>query len=192
MCKVCFLLILAIMVSGCMPSIFTAVTASTVAIAGDRSASQAIDDTTIATKVKTALIAQGFKKLYTKIAVNVLHGRVLYTGTVNTDEEILTVIKIAWDVDGVQEVVSELSVNKYSDNFNLVQYTKDSLITTQIQSKAFMDRRIKLVNYTIVTTNNIVYLFGNARSTEELEELAQIASVVNGVEKVVSHVKIRE
>jgi len=38
----------------------------------------------------------------------------------------------------------------------------------------------------------VVYLFGIARSQEELEKVANIASNVYGVQKVVSHVKISD
>ena len=64
------------------------------------------------------------------------------------------------------------------------------MITSQIKSKTFMDRGIKFVNYTIITLNDVVYLFGIARSVEELEKLANIASNINGVQRVVSHVRV--
>jgi hypothetical protein len=66
------------------------------------------------------------------------------------------------------------------------------MITSQIKSKTFIDRSIKFVNYTVVTFNDVVYLFGIARSEEELQKVATIASNINGVEKVVSHVKVNE
>ena len=40
--------------------------------------------------------------------------------------------------------------------------------------------------------DDVVYLFGIARSEEELQKVANIASNINGVEKVVSHVKVNE
>jgi hypothetical protein len=64
------------------------------------------------------------------------------------------------------------------------------MITSQIKSKTFLDRSIKFVNYTVITVNDVVYLFGIARSEEELQKVATIASNVNGVQKVVSHVKV--
>jgi hypothetical protein len=41
-------------------------------------------------------------------------------------------------------------------------------------------------------TNNVVYLFGIARSEEELTTVAEMAASVSGVEKVISHVTVRE
>ena len=40
--------------------------------------------------------------------------------------------------------------------------------------------------------NDVVYLFGIARSEEELEKVANIASNINGVQRVVSHVRVNE
>lgn len=83
-----------------------------------------------------------------------------------------------------------MKVNKNSNHFDLAQYTKDSMITTQIKAKNLIRKDIKFANYTILTIDNIVYLFGVARSEEELEKLASIASKIKGVEKVVCYAKI--
>ncbi|WPY00979.1 BON domain-containing protein [Candidatus Trichorickettsia mobilis] len=194
MYKIYFLpiFIIALMLSGCMPAIFTGAVSSTMAVAGDRSVGTAIDDTKIAARIKADFVKNNFRELYTKISVSVLNARVLYTGTVDKEEDMLTAVQIAWNQKDVKEVVNELIVDKNSGHFDLVQYTRDSMITTQIKSKAFLKREIKFVNYTVITVNDIVYLFGSARSEEELEQMADIASKVHGVKKVISHVKIIE
>jgi osmotically-inducible protein OsmY len=92
----------------------------------------------------------------------------------------------------VKEVVNELRVDPKSSHLDIVQYTKDTMITSQIKSKLFVDRSIKFVNYTIVTLDNVVYLCGIARSEEELNKVAEVASKIRGVEKVISHVRIKE
>ena len=109
-----------------------------------------------------------------------------------SEEDIIKAVQIAWDQPGVVEVVNELKVDKNSGRFDVVQYARDSMITSQIKSKTFLDRDIKFVNYTVITLNDIVYLFGIARSEEELQKVATIASNVRGVQKVVSHVRIGE
>ena len=119
-----------------------------------------------------------------------MRGRVLLTGAVDKEEEAITAVEIAWDQQGVEEVINELKVDKNSAYFDLGQYTRDVFITSQIKSKTFMDRDIKFVNYTVVTVNDIVYLFGISRSEDELQKVAEIASNIHGVKKVVSHVKI--
>lgn len=174
---------------GCLPVIFTGAASSVFTLAKDRSAADAATDIKISSLIKAAFIKKNFRELYAKIKIEVFMKRVLLTGTVDKEEDVITAIESAWQKD-VVEVVNELKVDKNSNTFDLVQYTKDSLITSQIKSKTFINTDIKFGNFTVVTVNNIVYLFGIARSKEELELVANISSNINGVEKVVSHVRI--
>lgn len=177
--------------SGCLPAAFTAATTTALSVAKDRSIGNAVDDAKISAAIKAAFIKNNFRELYTKISVEVLQGRVLYTGTVDKEEDMLEAVRIAWDQEGVTEVINELKVDKDSGHFNLLQYTRDTLITSQIKARLFAYRNIKFVNYTVITVDNVVYLFGIARSNEELELVADIASKIRGVEKVVSHARIQ-
>jgi osmotically-inducible protein OsmY len=181
----------AFIISGCIPVIFTGAAGSALELAKDRPAGDALTDVRISTGIKADFIKSSFRELYTKIKIEVVQGRVLYTGTIDKEEDAITAVQIAWNQKGVNEVINELKVDKKSSTFNLVQYTKDTMITSQIKSKTFINRDIKFVNYTVITINNIVYLFGIARSEEELEKVAKIAANIHGVEKVVSHVKVQ-
>ncbi|MCC8416443.1 MAG: BON domain-containing protein [Rickettsia endosymbiont of Gnoriste bilineata] len=186
------IIILSFILTGCFPAIFTATTSSTIAAAKDQSISETIDDIKISTKIKASFMKNNFRELYTKIKVEVEHGRVLLTGTIDKKEEALKAVELVWDITGVSEVINELIIDKKSDHFDLVQYTKDAIITSQIKARTFIKRDIKWVNYTIVTVNNIVYIFGLARSEEELEMVTSIASQINGVERVICHIKMKE
>lgn len=179
-----------LVISGCLPAVFTGATSSAMEFAKDRPAGDTLADAKISAKIKAELAKTNFRELFTKIKLEVVQGRVFYTGLVKKEEDVITAVQIAWNQTGVVEVINELKVDKNSGNFNLVRYTRDTLITSQIKSKTFVERDIKFVNYTVITLNDVVYLFGIARSEEELEKVAKIASNINGVEKVVSHVKI--
>ena len=186
------LLLISLMLSSCVAAVSTGVMSLGLKAAKDRSLGESLDDQTIAIKIKKDFIAKGFKNLYTKINVEVFKGRVLYTGNVESEEDIITAIDIAWQQKEVKEVINELSVADDKKTLDVLQYSRDSWITTKIKSKIFAERKIKFINYTIVTTNNIVYLFGAARSEEELNTVAEMAASVSGVEKVISHVTVRE
>lgn len=190
--SVASLVILSVLLSGCFPAVFTGATASATEFAKDRPAEETLKDMRISAAIKAAFIKNNFRELYTKITVEVVQGRVLYTGVVDKEDDALNAVQIAWNQEGVTEVINELKVDKNSGHFNIVQYTRDSMITSQIKSKTFMDRSIKFVNYTVITRNDVVYLFGIARSEEELQKVANIASNVHGVEKVVSHARVDE
>jgi len=180
------------LLSGCLPTIFGAATVTTLNASRDGSMKDAVDDLTISAKIKKEFITQGFRDLYTKINVEVIKGRVMYTGYVQTEEDIVKAVEIAWNQKGVDEVINELTVDENSNKFDSLQYTQDTLITSQIKARSILHRGIKSVNYTIVTSKNVVYIFGLARSEQEMEEIARIAAETGGVAKVVSYVKLKE
>lgn len=187
-----FCLILALFsLAGCLQTVFTGAAGSAVELAKDREAKQALTDARISAGIKADLIKSGVREYFTKIKVDVVDGRVLLTGSIEKDADALKAVEIAWNQKDVEEVVNELKVDEKSDHFSLAQYTRDVMITSQIKSKTFINRQVKFVNYTIVTVDNVVYIFGIARSEEELAKVADIASNVRGVERVVSHIKIK-
>lgn len=175
--------------SGCVAAVGTGVMSLGLSAAKDKTIGQSIDDSAISSSIKKSFLVSGFKNLYIRINVEVEKGRVLYTGYVKDDQDILTAIDIAWKQKGVKEVINELIVE---DNDSKSPYVKDSWITAQIKSRIFLNRKIKFINYTIVTNRKTVYIFGFAKSDEELQEVASIAAAINGVEKVISHVTIKD
>jgi osmotically-inducible protein OsmY len=190
--KIGILLITSMVLQGCAPVIFGAAAGATVAVVKDGSIGSAVEDAKIAAKIKKDLMKSGFRELYTKINVEVMKGRVMYTGTVQTEEEAMKAVEIAWEQGGVTEVLNELQVDDKSGYFDTAQFSRDSWITSQIKAKTIMRRDIKFINYTIITSKGVVYLFGSARSDEEMEAVANIAAETKGVIKVISHVNLRE
>ena len=192
MYTVIFIMALSLILTGCFPAVFTAATGTAVVASKDQPIAESLDDAKISASISMSFMKNKFKQLYTKIKIEVSAGRVLMTGGVDSNDEILNAVEIVWSVQGVKEVINELTVDTNSDRFDLVQYTKDSMITSQIKTKVFFDRSIKSVNYTILTINDVVYILGTARSLEELEKVTNTASQVSGVIKVVSHARIIE
>ena len=90
------LIILSIMLSGCVAAISTGIVSLGITAAKDKTTGQSIDDSALSLKIKKEFVKRGFKTLYTKINVEVNQGRVLYTGYVNTQDDIVTAVDIAW------------------------------------------------------------------------------------------------
>ena len=181
-----------LMLSGCLETMFAGTAGTITEFAKDRKPGETISDVRIYAAIKSDIIKKHFKQLYAQTKIEVVQGRVLFTGSIEKEEDAITAVQIAWSKEGVTEVINELKIDKNSKKFNLFQYTRDSFITSQIKSKTFIDRSIKFINYTVITLDDIVYLFGIARSEEELKKVASIASNISGVKKVISHVKIQK
>lgn len=158
-----------------------------VAVAQERSVGDAIDDTTIELKISEALLKDS-EKLFRKVDVEVLEGRVLLTGSVTVADDRVKTARIAWKVDGVREVLNELQV---TNRGSIVDYLKDAKITTQLRLQLLRDREISDINFTVETVNGVVYLLGLAQSQEELDKLTNHARNIQGVVKVINHVRLK-
>lgn len=177
--------------SSCSVFVPTSVVKLGMSAAKDKTVGESIDDTAIETKIKKEFLVKDFKHKFARINVEVVKGKVLLTGIVENEEDIVSAVEIAWAQRGVKEVANELQIDENSKAFDPKQYAIDTWITTQIKSKLFFGQDIKFVNYTVVTTRNVVYIIGVARSEDELARVTDIASRIRGVEKVVSHVKVK-
>jgi osmotically-inducible protein OsmY len=173
--------------SGCVAA--GGVAAATVGMAAmqDRTVGRSIDDATGSSEVKTRLLALD-RAAYARVDVEVAEGQLLLSGTVPTNEHKAMAERIAWSVRSVETVSNQLEVGR---NAGVIRSSMDNLITAQVRTKLLSDSRIKGVNYNIETQHGVVYLMGLARSDEELQRAAEAASVVRGVEKVVSYVVVR-
>jgi osmotically-inducible protein OsmY len=172
---------------GCVPAVVGAGATAGVAVAQERSVGAAIDDATIELNVNSALL-QKSQALFGQVGVESVEGRVLLTGLVPRPEDRVEAGRLAWTVDGVREVLNEVGV---TDKSGLVDYAKDVWITTQLRGKLIGDRTVSDINYSIETVNGVIYLMGIAQSEAELERVTGHARTIRGVNRVVSHVRLK-
>ena len=189
------LLLITVMLNSCGPVVLLTaggvlVTSTASELAKKRSVGNMLDDIYIEKKIKAAFIKHGFRKYYTQIGVNVYKGKVFYTGIVTDPDYIVTAIKIAWQQEGVVEVISEIKLSNKNKKYDAAQYAKDSWITAQIKTKSIFNKYINFVNFTVITVNNVVYILGEAESQESLEKLLNIAATVPGVKEVINYANV--
>jgi osmotically-inducible protein OsmY len=193
--KMAFLGLMSLLMSdltACAPIVFGAAAGGGVVASQERTVGEAVDDNNIWATIQKEFISEGMHSLFTKIKVRVNEGRVLLVGTVDTDEHLLKSVEIVWSIRGVKEVMNELVVEDTQNKLHLGEYTKDTWITTQVKSKLLMHRDVKSVNYSVITQKGIVYLFGIARTEEEMELVNSLAAKVSSVEKVVSYIRVKD
>lgn len=174
--------------SGCVGAVVGAGAAAGYAIAQERSVGDAVDDTVIDTSINSALL-QEHVDLFRNVSVNVVEGRVLLTGVVEDPATRVKAAQLTWDVQGVREVINEIIVAEETD---VIDFARDTWITTQLRGRLLGDADIYDINYTIETVNKIVYLFGIGESAEEVKRAAYHAQRVKGVERVISHVILKD
>ncbi len=180
-------LLIVLAAPGCTTVAVGAAGTTVVAAAQERTIGDAIDDSVIYTAVNHYLL-QADIELFRDVGVKVVEGRVLLTGSVTTPDDRIEAVRLAWQADGVKEVLNEIQV---TDDSGVVDYATDSWISAQLKTKLLFDRDIRAINYSIETVNGAVYMIGIARDAAELKRATNHARTIKGVRKVISHVRIQ-
>lgn len=178
---------LSTVLSGCVGVAVGAGATAGVAAAQEGGIGTAASDAAIRLKIADAW----FKKdtqIFSKLNMTVKEGRVLITGSVPNPDQRVEAVKLAWQVDGVRQVINEIRV----DNGDGVQgFMTDTWVTTNLKSRIFLDKYIQSINYTIETVGGVVYLMGIAQDQKELDRVIDYARNTKYVQNVVSYVRLR-
>ncbi|MDR3285413.1 MAG: BON domain-containing protein [Holosporales bacterium] len=153
----------------------------------EKSTIESVSDTVISAKISKAIYKIN-PDIHATIGINVQEGEVLLTGTVPSNNLKIAVEKAVWPIKGVKQMYNYIDI---SDKAPISNYHKDAWITSQIKTKLIACSRIRSINYSVKTVNNVVYIFGIAKSNEELEEVCDIASHVRGVLRVMSYIRLK-
>lgn len=139
-------------------------------------------------KVREGILARwSVERLDRRLDATVRNGRALLTGRARTPDERVEAVRLAWQADGVQEVINEIQID---DNSGLTDRATDAWITTQLRSRLLTDAEVTSRNFSIDVVNQTVYLSGRARSQQELDRVVAHAREVSRVRRVVSHVRL--
>ncbi|HUF86885.1 MAG TPA: BON domain-containing protein [Thermohalobaculum sp.] len=150
----------------------------------ERSTMDALNDNVIEFEIAKALLNHS-GRLFRNVAVKVVEGRVVLTGSVPRPEDKVAATRIAWETEGVTAVADELTVG---GGGGAKGYLRDARMSTMVRLSLLRDAKVRLANYNVETVDGVVYLTGLARSEAELERVVWHARRVDGVKRVVSHV----
>jgi len=182
------LLVGALSLSACAGVVVGGAATVGVAAVQERSVGDAVDDASIEFRVKDKFLEQS-DKLFTRVSVDPVEGRVLLSGTVESPDDRVDVARMTWQVEGVKEVFNEVEVR---DRGGLIDYFKDVRIANELRLKMLTDKEISALNYSVETVNSVIYLMGIAQNQPELERVTGHASNIKGVERVVSFVVLKD
>ena len=125
--------------------------------------------------------------MFVKLDMTVNNGRVLLTGVVQNPEHRVEAVRLAWQPDGVEQVINEITV---ADSDGITGYARDAWISGRLRTALMFDRDVLSVNYSIDTVKRVVYLMGWAQDQAELNRVMEVARTMSDVEQVVSYVKL--
>jgi osmotically-inducible protein OsmY len=183
-------LLLASMLAGCAgPGLLIGAGATVgVAASQERGVGAAAKDQRISLDVNGALLHKN-EKLFGETIVDVLEGRVLLTGILDSEAAKQEAERLAWTVPGVKEVIDEIQVGP---GRSIGEFARDKRIGTELRTALIGDREIDDINYTTVTVKGVVYLLGIAKDQTELDRVLQHVRTISGVRDVMSHVMLKD
>jgi len=126
--------------------------------------------------------------LVTGVGIEVYESRALLTGQVETDTKRADAVRLAWKVDGIQDVINEIHV---TTDGGALDTARDAWISTQLEAKITFDKKILAINYAVETVGGTVYLIGIAQNADELARVKNHARSISYVRHIVSHVRIK-
>jgi len=185
-----FLLTILQFINGCSPvGVLASGGATTMVVAeGDRTLGEVVDDATIKLNLSTKFL-QSDNNIFLNVNTNILNGRVLLTGIVETQEIRIDAVRTVWEINGVNEVINEIEVgNKTS----IKEYANDLWINTQVKSLAARTVGLRVLSYNFETIKGRVYIAGITRRPEQLQSVIESTKTVKGVKEIINYVIIKE
>jgi osmotically-inducible protein OsmY len=120
---------------------------------------------------------------FSGVDVVVVDGVALLIGHVPADADKDEAGRIAWSAPNVRDVGNELHVDPEGRS---LLGAHDQLLLSQVRARLLADRDIASGRIHIEVYEGVVYLLGRTRTASEAQAAAEHASVVPGVERVVS------
>ena len=155
---------------------------------GDRSIGTVVDDATIKINLSAKLLEQS-GSLFLNVNSNVIEGRVLLTGLVDTQETRIGAVRSVWEVSGVKEVINEIEIGNKT---TIKEYAKDLWINTQAKALAAKTIGLRSLSYNFETIKGKVYIAGLTSRPEQLEAIVSSTKTIKGVKEIVNYVIVKE
>lgn len=176
------------LIFGCQSAYVATVSKAVLVDKEERSFNNFVEDTIIVAQLKNAYFSNN-EKIFFNVSVEVTEGRVLLTGSVEQIDERIEATKLAWSIEGVNEVINEIQI---SNDEGILDYADDLIMKTKINAKLLLNKDILNLNYSVEVVNGIVYLIGIAQSQEELNSVINISENTYGVQNVINYVRLKD
>jgi osmotically-inducible protein OsmY len=181
------LILSALTLAGCTAVATTTATQVGLATADGRSYGTTIDDNIIYARINEKFLNADVNDLLPNVTVNVRNRRVMLTGNVEKEETAARAAQLAWQVQGVEEVINEIVI---VPDTSVWDTASDIAIKKNLETRLLLTKDVWVINYSIDVVNGTAYLLGNCYTQAELERALNVARTTKGVNKVVSHLRV--
>lgn len=153
-----------------------------------RSTGQVVDDASIASRVKTALIADS-ETDGRDIEIEIDRGRVQLNGYANSEEEKARAEEIATGITGVESVENNLGVVEADRTVG--EYIDDKVLLARVNGALAKDNDVSALAIEVEVNRGEIQLSGFVDTAEERLATGAAAERVEGVKNAVNSVSIR-
>ena len=153
----------------------------------ERGLEGAARDTATRLEISDLWLKEGLD-FYNALELQIYEGRVLLTGRVPTREMADTAVRLAWQPDGVHEVINEITV---ADG-DLAEFATDTVTANRLRAELTFTRDVHAINYSIRVVDGVVYLLGVAQDAAEIDRVVRTARAMSGVRGIVNHVLTKD
>ena len=175
--------------SGCVAPVILGGGAAVGSVVGsEKGIFGSVSDSSISLSIKSKFI-DFHPDISKNIIAEVQHQEVLLIGKVTKEEWMAEAERIAWSVEGVENVFNHLVVGEAQ---SVGEASRDALITSEIKTHFFCDGDVKSLNYTVQTLDGVVYIMGISQNEQEKERVTSYARSVKEVKKVVCYVHLKK
>jgi hyperosmotically inducible periplasmic protein len=157
----------------------------------------ALTDTEITARIQSKYFVDDDVKAR-DVDVDTSNGVVTLSGTVDSERAHREAVRLARRTPGVADVRDQLKVEKAvatsgrrDSGTSLADKIEDAWITTKIQSRYWIDERVKGHNIDVTTKNGVVTLAGEVNSQGARQQALDLARDTDGVTRVVDQLKIK-
>jgi len=185
-CLIAIAIFAALSLSGCGVLVGAGAAAGTASME-ERGLSAAVSDKVIQATINSRWLEID-PDIFIDVSSQVHEGRVLLSGNVGKPQHRVDAVRVAWQVEGVREVINQIEIH---DRSGLIDFARDSWVTTQLTVKLTVDGQVKAINYSIDTVNGHVFIMGIAQDQEELDRVLNHARDVSYVRRVTSHAVLK-
>lgn len=148
-----------------------------------------MDDSGITAKVKAALVDDKNIKS-TDISVKTENKVVTLSGFVESQAQAEQAVATAKKVEGVTSVSDKLHVRDAKQQ-SVKGYAGDAATTSEIKAKLLADSIVPSRHVKVETTDGVVQLSGEVKSSAQSEKAESIAKSVEGVKSVKNDLKVK-
>ncbi len=176
-----------LLLSGCAPAAIGGIGAVGMSAVEDRGLEGVTGDQALRVKLNFELE----KKLsdFSGIELTIYKKQVLLTGVVENEKIKADAVRITKAYPGVRKVIDGMNV-KGEDGF--AEYTRDAWITTKLKSALYTEDNVIAPNYLINTFDKVIYIFGTAQNTAEMNRVLALAGEITSVRRVVNLIEVKK